>query len=77
VWQKLSEMLKDREPAAPQSSTENIESETPKKKMALLLMESDDEAPSTDKNLDSCRAEPSVSIEACPLQCWSTQRCPC
>ena len=65
-------MLKDREPA-PQPSAEEMESEPPKKKMALLLMESesDDEAPSTDRTLDRYRAEPSVSIEACPLQWWS------
>ena len=75
VWQNLTEMLKDREPA-PQSSTEEMESEPPKKKMALLLMESesDDEAPSTDKTLDRYRAEPSVSIEACPLQWWSAHK---
>jgi len=50
-------MFKDREPA-PQPSTEEIESEPPKKKMALLLIESesDDEAPSTDKTLDRYRA---------------------
>jgi len=59
VWQKLT----DREPA-PQPPTEEMESEPPKKKMALLLMESDDGAPSTAKTLDRYRAEPSVSIEA-------------
>jgi hypothetical protein len=37
VWQKLSEMLKKREPA-PQTSGEEVEPEPPKKKTALLLM---------------------------------------
>ena len=72
VWHKISEMLKDREPAS-QPSGEEMEDEPPKKKMTLLLMgsesESDDEALSTDKTLD--RAEPSVSTETCPLQWWS------
>ena len=38
-WKPGTEMLKDREPA-PQASIEEMESEPPKKKMALLLMES-------------------------------------
>jgi len=71
VWQKLTEMLKDREPA-PQSSTYEMESEPAKWKIALLLM--DDEAPSTDKTLDRYRAELSISIEACPLQWWSAHK---
>lgn len=67
-------MLKDREPAL-QHSREELELEPPKKKMAPLLMgselESDDEVLSTDKTLGRYRTEPSVSIEACPLQWWS------
>jgi len=60
VWQNLTEMPKDREPA-PQP-TEEMASEPPKKKMA------DDEALSTEKTLDRYRAEPSVSIDACQPQ---------
>lgn len=74
VWQKLSMMLKDGEPA-PQTSGEEVEPEPPKKKMALLVMgsesESDDEALSTDKCLERYKAEPYVSIDTCPLQWWS------
>ncbi|KAJ8404742.1 hypothetical protein AAFF_G00336050 [Aldrovandia affinis] len=74
VWRTLSEMLKDGKPAS-QPSREEMEPEPPKKKkMALLLMgsesESEDEAPS-DNTQDRYRVEPSVSIEACPLQWWS------
>ncbi|XP_047016312.1 uncharacterized protein si:dkey-96f10.1 [Ictalurus punctatus] len=80
VWQKLSEMLKDREPA-PQTSGEKVEPEPRKKKMALLLMgsesESDDEVLATDKSLERYQAEPYVSIETCPLQWWSSQAGTC
>lgn len=34
--------------------------------------ESDDEELSTDRTLDTYKAEPSVSIDICPLQWWST-----
>lgn len=55
VWWKLSEMLKDREPAS-QSSREETEPEPPKTKLDLLMgSESDDEA--------RHKAEPSVSTE--------------
>ncbi|XP_053510051.1 zinc finger BED domain-containing protein 4-like [Ictalurus furcatus] len=74
--EELSEMLKDREPA-PQTSGEKVESEPPKKKMALLLMGSeslsDEEVLATDKSLERYKAESCVSIETCPLQWWSSQ----
>lgn len=74
MWQKLSEILKDKELAS-HPSREEMEPEPPKKMMALRLMDSEsdsyDEALSRDKTLDRYRAEPSVSIEACPLQWWS------
>ena len=69
VWQKLSEILKDREPT-PQASREDVKLEPPKK-MVLLLMgsesESDNEALSTYKTLGRYKAEPCVSIDTCPL----------
>ncbi|KAK0133861.1 hypothetical protein N1851_030604 [Merluccius polli] len=52
VWRKLSEMLKDREPASPPSTERS---------------ESDDKAQSTDTTLVKDRAEPSVSMEACTV----------
>lgn len=73
VWQKLSEMLMDREPASHPSRKETEPEPPKKKKMSLLLMESesDDEALSTDKTVDRYKAEPSVGIEACSLQWWA------
>lgn len=52
-----------------------MEPEPPKKRMALLLIDSesefDDEALFADITLDRYRTEPSVSTETCPLQWWS------
>lgn len=74
VRRKLSEMLKDGEPAS-QPSREEMEPLPPKKKMALLLMvsRSEGEAPSRDKTRDRYNTNTSVhytTIEACPLQRW-------
>lgn len=58
VWEKLSAMLTERQPAS-QPSTEEAEPEPPKKKMALLLLgselDSDDEVLATDKTLGRYR----------------------
>ncbi|KAK7164986.1 hypothetical protein R3I94_003387 [Phoxinus phoxinus] len=72
VWETLDKMLKEEE-LSPRSS--DAGSEPQKKKIGLLVMgsdtESDDETSLESSPLARYRAEPSISLEQCPLQWWS------
>nr|XP_055037062.1 E3 SUMO-protein ligase ZBED1-like [Misgurnus anguillicaudatus] len=72
VWAKLSELVKEQEPALQPLREENPE--PPKKKTALLLIgsdsESDEETPE-DSTVERYKAEPSASLDECPLKWWS------
>lgn len=71
VWETLDKMLKEEE-HCPHSSDAGS---GPQKKIGLLLMgsdtESDDETSLESSPLARYRAEPSISLEQCPLQWWS------
>ncbi|XP_055065255.2 E3 SUMO-protein ligase ZBED1-like [Misgurnus anguillicaudatus] len=72
VWAKLSELLKEEEPALQTLREENPE--PPKKKTALLLIgsdsESDEEKPE-DSTVERYKVKPSASLDECPLKWWS------
>ncbi|KAK3546875.1 hypothetical protein QTP86_003805 [Hemibagrus guttatus] len=72
VWETLGKMLKEKE-LAPHYS--DAGSDPQKKKIGLLLMgsdtESDDETSLESISLARYRAEPSISLEQCPLHWWS------
>ncbi|KAM7145911.1 casein kinase I isoform 1-T1 [Macrochelys suwanniensis] len=69
VWNMLSEVFKKQH-----SYLETTEPEPPKKKINLLLVASDsdveNEHASVCPPLDCYRAEPIISMEACPLEWW-------
>ncbi|XP_071375757.1 E3 SUMO-protein ligase ZBED1-like [Centroberyx affinis] len=68
VWRLI------KEETAQQANKETREPEPPKKKMSLLLVASDSEdegEAAADTSVDRYRAEPSISMEVCPLKCWS------
>nr|XP_048704291.1 uncharacterized protein LOC125635926 [Caretta caretta] len=69
VWSMLSEVLKEQH-----SNSETTEPKPPKKKINLLLVASDSndesEHASVCTALDHYRAEPLLSMNACPLEWW-------
>ena len=72
VWAKLSELVKEEEPALQPLREENPE--PPKKKTALLLMGSDsesDEGTPEDNTVERYKGEPNASLDRCPLKWWS------
>lgn len=72
VWTTLGGMLLEQ---SPRRSPQTSEDGPPKKKMSLLLqMGSDsdsDEEVQPGRDIYRYRAEPSISMEDCPLQWWS------
>ncbi|KAJ8360342.1 hypothetical protein SKAU_G00168670 [Synaphobranchus kaupii] len=73
VCTSLEDMLQEAEPrrATPQPSTED---EPAKKKRSLLLLGSDSESDKEmvpNRALYHYKAEPSISMDECPLQWWS------
>lgn len=72
VWAKLRGLVKGEESAVLPQMEENTA--PPKKKIALLVMgsdsESDDETPA-DNAVERYKAEPSASLDQCPLKWWS------
>ncbi|KAF0046375.1 hypothetical protein F2P81_000008 [Scophthalmus maximus] len=72
AWTTLGGMLLEQ---SPRRSTQTSEDGPPKKKMSLLLQlgsDSDsDEEVQPGRDIHRYRAEPSISMEDCPLQWWS------
>ncbi|XP_059897633.1 uncharacterized protein LOC132449820 [Gadus macrocephalus] len=72
VWAKLRELVKGEEPALQPLGEENPE--PPKKKTALLVMDSDSESEEEtpeDNTVERYKVEPSASLDQCPLKWWS------
>ncbi|XP_059927935.1 E3 SUMO-protein ligase ZBED1-like [Gadus macrocephalus] len=72
VWAKLRELVKGEEPALQPLGEENPE--PPKKKTALLVMDSDSESEEEtpeDNTVERYKVEPSASLDQCPLNWWS------
>ncbi|CAL9696518.1 unnamed protein product [Knipowitschia caucasica] len=70
VWAKLSELVKGEETALQPLREEN--SEPPKKKTALLLMDSDSDSETPEDNaVERYKVEHSASLDQCPLKWWS------
>lgn len=73
VWASVTNLLKEERLVA-QQPVEATTSEPPKKKAALFVAsesDSDEEEDSVEKWVDRYKAEPTISMEACPLQWWS------
>lgn len=72
MWTSLEEMLQEAEPdtATPQPSKEDV----PAKKRSFLLLASDSDSDEDKESgvLHRYRAEPSISMDECPLEWWST-----
>ena len=72
VWAKLRELVKGEEPALQPLGEENPE--PPKKKTALLVMDSDSESEEEtpeDNTVERYKVEPSAILDQCPLKWWS------
>ncbi|XP_053179676.1 E3 SUMO-protein ligase ZBED1-like [Scomber japonicus] len=70
VWRSITALLRGISPAQPEQPTT---SEPPKKRLALMFAESstDDEEDTIETCLARYRAEPTIDLEACPLEWWS------
>ena len=75
VWTTLERLLQEQSPRA-RSAPQAAEDGPPKKKMSLLVMgsdsESDEEVQQPHRGLHRYRAEPSIGMEDCPLEWWSS-----
>ncbi|XP_078111814.1 E3 SUMO-protein ligase ZBED1-like [Sander vitreus] len=67
VWRLIKELN------AQQHNNEATDPEPPKKKMSLLVASDseDEEETAADNSVDRYRAEPTISVEDCPLKWWS------
>ncbi|XP_053293967.1 zinc finger BED domain-containing protein 4-like [Pleuronectes platessa] len=75
VWTTLERLLQEQSPRA-RRAPQAAEDGPPKKKMSLLVMgsdsESEEEVQQPHRALHRYRAEPSIGMEDCPLEWWSS-----
>ncbi|KAJ4933403.1 hypothetical protein JOQ06_030234 [Pogonophryne albipinna] len=74
VWRSITALLRGERPAQPEQPERPATSETPKKRLALMVApesSSDEEEDCIETCVERYKAEPTIALEDCPQQWWS------